>query len=158
MTILSVSPKTWSEETDKLEFGELGDLLGFHLRLAQTAMYRDFVSALSAIDLTQKQCATLSLIAANPGVPQIALVNRLGADRATMMAIVDRLEGKGLITRRRSTADRRRQELYITSQGETTLERARTAIAEHEKTFTSRLSDKELKSLITMLKRIHQQD
>ena len=158
MPVLTAPPVPWNAEDDNdLAIGWLGNLLGFHLRLAQTAMYRDFASSLSEFDLTQKQFATLSLISSNPGVPQIALVNRLGTDRATMMAIVDRLEGKGLINRQRSTTDRRRQELSITPDGDALLGRARNLIDAHEKNFTSRMTPKELETMLTVLRRIHGQ-
>ncbi|MCR5879823.1 MarR family winged helix-turn-helix transcriptional regulator [Phenylobacterium sp. J367] len=141
----------------KLHLDGLPDLLGFHLRLAHVAMYRDFTTALADLDLTQKQCATLQLIGANPGVSQVDLAGTLGTDRATMMAMVDRLEQRNLLVRRRSLADRRRQELNLTDDGEAMLTRARHAIAEHERHFTSRFTAAELKALTNALSRIHQQ-
>lgn len=141
----------------KLDLDGLPELLGFHLRLAHVAMYRDFMTALADLDLTQKQCATLQLIGANPGVSQVDLAATLGTDRATMMAMVDRLEQRGFVVRRRSLADRRRQELNLTEAGEDMLARARHAIAEHERHFTSRFTAQELKALVNALGRIHQQ-
>lgn len=141
----------------KLHLDGLPQLLGFHLRLAHVAMYRDFTLALAELDLTQKQCATLQLIGANPGVSQVDLAATLGTDRATMMAVVDRLEQRGLVVRRRSRVDRRRQELNLTDDGETMLTKARDAIAQHEKTFTSRFTAQELKALMGALSRIHEQ-
>src|SRR5689334_15056034 len=123
-------------DSDDLDLGTLPKLLGFHLRLAHVAMYRDFAEALSKLDLTQKQCATLHLIGANPGVSQVDLAGTLGTDRATMMAVIDRLEQRGYIQRQRSTGDRRRQELKLTRDGTSTLNRAMRAITEHERNFT----------------------
>src|SRR5436189_6454250 len=96
---------------DELQDGGLEELLGFQLRMANVAVYRDFSDSLAKLELTQRQAATLSLIDANPGAPQVAIAARLGSDRATIMAMVDRLETRGLITRERSKTDRRRQEL-----------------------------------------------
>jgi DNA-binding MarR family transcriptional regulator len=141
----------------RLQLDGLSQLVGFHLRLAHVAMYRDFTVALADLDLTQKQCATLQLIGANPGVSQVDLAATLGTDRATMMAVVDRLEQRNLVVRSRSRVDRRRQELNLTAIGEETLVRARQAIAEHEKTFTSRFTPQELKALMDALSRIHEQ-
>jgi DNA-binding MarR family transcriptional regulator len=141
----------------KLHLDGLPELLGFHLRLAHVAVYRDFTAAMADLDLTQKQCATLQLIGANPGVSQVDLAATLGTDRATMMAMVDRLEQRGFLLRRRSLADRRRQELNLTEAGEEMLARARQAIAQHERHFTSRFTAAELKALMNALGRIHQQ-
>jgi DNA-binding MarR family transcriptional regulator len=142
---------------ERLDLDGLPELLGFHLRMAQIAVYRDFSLALADLDLSQKQCATLRLIGANAGVSQVDLAATLGTDRATMMAIIDRLEQRGLILRRRSAIDRRRQELYLTPSGQATLAKAKRAIAEHERRFTSRFSEPQLKALMSALSKIHGQ-
>jgi DNA-binding MarR family transcriptional regulator len=141
----------------RLDLDGLSDLLGFHLRLAHVAIYRDFANAMAELDLTQKQCATLQLVGANPGVSQVDLAGTLGTDRATMMAMIDRLEQRGFVVRRRSVSDRRRQELYLTDDGEAMLAKAKRAIAKHERHFTSRFTAEELKALMNALGRIHQQ-
>jgi DNA-binding MarR family transcriptional regulator len=138
-----------------LSLGRLPELLGFHLRMAHIAVYRDFMESMAELDLTQKQSATIQLIAANAGVSQVDLANTLGTDRATMMAVVDRLEERGLITRRRSRADRRRQELLLTKEGQAILRRLRKIQDEHEKHFTSRFTKEELDALFDALDRIH---
>lgn len=135
--------------------GGLNNLLGYHLRMANLAMYRDFIAQLSDLDLTQKQAATLALISDNPGMPQVAIATQLGADRATIMAMIDRLQGRHLVIRKRSKSDRRRQELYLTPEGEKVLAEARKQIAEHEKHFTALFSSAELRALLKALKKLH---
>ena len=109
----------------ELMFEELDGLLGYRLRRAQGAMHRDYMAAVSGLDLTQKQTATLWLLNANPGVSQVSVAGALGMDRATMMSVTDRLEDRGLLIRKRSTVDRRRQELYLTPRGLSMLRKAR---------------------------------
>jgi DNA-binding MarR family transcriptional regulator len=150
-------PAAAAAEASRLDLGDLPSLLGFHLRLAHVAMYRDFTEALAGLELTQKQGAVLQLIAANPGVSQADLAATLGSDRATMMALVDRLEERGFVARQRSAQDRRRQELSLTERGRSVLADAMRAIAAHERRFTTRFSPAELKALIEALSRIHQQ-
>lgn len=106
------------------------------------------------LDLTQKQTGVLWLIDANSGVSQIALANELGMDRASMMAIIDRLEERGLVVRKRSAEDGRRQELYVTAKGRKTLAQAKAAIHEHEKWISNRFCAKDLNALVAGLKRI----
>jgi DNA-binding MarR family transcriptional regulator len=141
----------------KLDLDGLPDLLGFQLRMAHVAVYRDFATAMETLELTQKQCAILQLIGANSGVSQVDLASTLGTDRATMMAIIDRLDQRSLLERRRSTVDRRRQELYLTSAGEEMLKTAKRIIAEHERHFTSLFTKDELKAFMNALTRIHRQ-
>src|SRR6185312_7164884 len=103
----------------------------FHLRMASAAIARDFAAVMQGLDLTQKQYAVLELIDANTGVSQIDLATTLGTDRATMMAIVDRLDARRLLTRRRSASDGRRQELQLTAAGTRLLADARRRAASH---------------------------
>lgn len=138
-----------------LALNGLSNLLGFHVRLAQAAIYRDFAASLSELDLTQRQFAVLQIIDANPGVSQVDIAALLGTDRATMMAIVDRLQDRGLAERRRSTGDRRRQELHTTPEGRALVARAVRIIAAHEKTFTDRFTPEELSFLFEALRRLH---
>lgn len=140
-----------------VDLGGLDQLLGFHLRLAHVAIYRDFAASMAQVDLNQMRFATLRLISANPGVSQVDLAATLGTDRATMMAMIDRLEQRYLVVRQRSTADRRRQELKLTTEGEALLAKAQKMILEHEKRFTERMSKTELAGLVNGLRAIHRQ-
>jgi DNA-binding MarR family transcriptional regulator len=134
-------------------FAELDGLLGYQLRRAQGAMHRDFMAAVSDFGLTQKQAAALWLIQANGGVSQVEVAAALGMDRATMMAVTDRLEDRGFVTRKRSLTDRRRQELHLTSSGQSTLRKCKQRIAEHEEKFRERFTVSELAALLGALKK-----
>ncbi|WP_037080002.1 MarR family transcriptional regulator [Rhizobium sp. CCGE 510] len=141
--------------TPALDVGRLGDLLGFHLRMAHVAIYRDFAETMEGLGLTQKQLAVMELTAGNPGASQIDLANTLGTDRATMMALVNRLAARDLIERRPSAADRRRQELHLTKAGRAMLARARDLIDAHERRFIGLFSPDEMDGLLMALKRIY---
>ena len=142
------------DEEEFLADGGLKSLLGFHLRMAHFAMYQDFAATVGKQDLTQKQTAILMLIGANPGLSQVSIASYLGADRATVMAMVDKLAARALIIRVKSKTDRRRQELHLTPAGQRTLSKVRTQIAAHEKRFTARFSARELDALFDALRRI----
>ncbi len=139
----------------QLSLGELDCLLGFHLRLAQAALYRDFTACLAKLDLTQRQFATLELVRANPGASQAHLAEVLALDRPAMMAVVDRLEQRGLVLRERSTRDRRRQEIRLTDAGLDLLEGATRRVRRHDGRFLSRFSRADAKALVGWLRRIH---
>jgi len=139
----------------RLSLGELDGLLGFHLRLAQAALYRDFAASLAKLDLTQRQFATLELIRANPGASQADLADVLTLDRPGMMVVVDRLEQRGLVLRERSSSDRRRQEIRLTEAGRHLLEQATRRVRRHDARFLSRFSRADAKALVAWLQRIH---
>jgi len=135
----------------------LSGLMGFHLRLAHVSLYRSFAAIAADLDLTQKQASVLRLIHANPGVSQVDIGAVLGMDRASTMAVVDRLQDRGFLVRRRCLGDRRRQELYLTDTGERVLGQVKKAVAEHEASFSERFSKTEWGALLDSLRRIHGQ-
>lgn len=140
-------------EIPALMFAELDSLLGYLLRRAQGAMHRDFMATVADFELTQKQAATLWLIHANPGVSQAEVSSALGMDRATMMAVIDRLEDRGFVIRKRSSVDRRRQDLYLTPSGQATLKKCKAKISEHEEKFRQLFTAAELTALLEALKK-----
>ena len=134
--------------------GRLDVMLGYQLRLAYIATSRHFATALSRVDLTQKQTGVLWLIGANAGASQIALATELGMDRASMMVIIDRLEERGLIVRERSARDGRRQELYLTAKGRKTLSQCKAAVARHERWIAGRFKRGQASELMRSLQRL----
>jgi DNA-binding MarR family transcriptional regulator len=70
-----------------------------------------------------------------------------------MVGVLDRLESRGLIERRRGT-DRRTNGLWLTRAGRALLARALRRIAMHEKRIAARLSAAERRQLLELLGRI----
>ena len=134
----------------------LGDILGFHIRLAHGAVYRHFTETFTGLGLTQKQVSVLWLVAKKPGIAQIAVGGRLRMDRATTMTIVNRLQDRELMRRERSQDDGRKQALHVTAAGLAALDEAKACIAAHEAWLKSRFSSDEVKKLVEMLSRIHE--
>ncbi len=138
------------------DIGEIRDIVGFHIRLAHGAVYRHFTETFNDIDLTQKQVSVLWLIADHPDIAQTDLAQRMRMDRATTMAIVNRLQSRGYLVRGQSQSDGRKQTLNLTNEGNAALAVAKEAIIQHEDWLKSRFTDKEVEKLIEMLTRIHE--
>ncbi|MFM5914403.1 MAG: MarR family winged helix-turn-helix transcriptional regulator [Chakrabartia godavariana] len=138
------------------DIGEIRNIVGFHIRLAHGAVYRHFTETFTDLDLTQKQVSVLWLIDDHPDIAQTDLAHRMRMDRATTMAIVNRLEARELLVRGKSETDGRKQTLNLTDQGREMLRVAKQAIIEHENWLKSRFSEKEVAKLIELLTRIHE--
>jgi DNA-binding MarR family transcriptional regulator len=138
------------------DIGEIRHIVGFHIRLAHGAVYRHFTETFAQLDLTQKQVSALWLIDDHPDVAQTGLAQRMRMDRATTMAIVNRLEAKGYLARAKSCSDGRKQALNLTPPGRRALSTAKRAIQQHEHWLKSRFSEKEVAKLIELLTRIHE--
>ncbi|MCX7961378.1 MAG: MarR family winged helix-turn-helix transcriptional regulator [Burkholderiales bacterium] len=131
--------------------GALPGLLGYRLRLAQQAVFRDF--AASVPGLSPGRVGLLVLIDANPGVTQSRLAEAVGRDRSTLVGVLDQLESRGLVERRRG-ADRRTNGLWLTRTGRAMLARALARIAAHERRIAARLTAAERRELLRLLAKI----
>ena len=76
------------------DIGEIRNIVGFHIRLAYGAVYRHFTESFAHLDMTQKQVSVLWLVDDHPGIAQTDLARRMRMDRATTMAIINRLVDK----------------------------------------------------------------
>ncbi len=141
-----------------VDFAGLDDLLGYGLRRAQGAVHRNYMAAIGALRITQKQAAVLWLVQSNPGVVQGVIGTTLGMDRATMMALVVRLERRGLLTRRRSRVDARRRELHLTATGTALMRQVRKRIIRHESHLQRAFSKSDLRTLMRLLRVLQQLD
>ncbi len=135
----------------RLDPGPLPELIGYRLRLAQQSVFRDF--AASVPGLSPGRIGMLLLVEANPGVTQSRLAHAVHRDRSTMVGVLDQLEARGLIERKRGE-DRRTNGLWLTRAGRTLLARAKRAIAIHERRIAARLSPAERAKLLELLERI----
>jgi DNA-binding MarR family transcriptional regulator len=135
----------------KLHPGTLPELLGYRLRLAQQAVFRDYATSVQG--LSPGRVGLLITIDANPGVTQSRLAEAVNRDRSTMVAVIDQLEARGLIERRRG-ADRRTNGLWMTRSGRQLLAKALRGIARHEQRVASRLAPAERRQLLELLGKI----
>jgi DNA-binding MarR family transcriptional regulator len=137
------------------DIGEIRDIVGFHIRLAHGAVYRHFTETFANLDLTQKQVSVLWLVDDHPNIAQTDLARRMRMDRATTMAIVNRLQARKFLVRGKSETDGRKQTLNLTEQGREILDVAKEAIRSHEEWLKSRFTNAEVTKLIELLTRIH---
>jgi DNA-binding MarR family transcriptional regulator len=138
------------------DIGEIRNIVGFHIRLAHGAVYRNFMETFAHLELTQKQVSVLWLVDDHPDIAQTDLAKRMRMDRATTMAIVNRLESRGYLVRGKSERDGRKQTLNLTESGRRALVTAKAAIWQHERWLKSRFTDREIAKLIELLTRIHE--
>jgi DNA-binding MarR family transcriptional regulator len=129
----------------------LDDRLGFLLKTAYAQLAQRVDAALAPLDLTARQLAVLSVIAADGALSQAALGERLGVDRTTIVAMLDELESRGLVERRRDARDRRRNALALTRSGRARVARGETARAAAQSDYLSPLGEPDARRLIAAL-------
>lgn len=146
------NPKT--SEQKKLYYGMLPELVGYQLRVAQIATFRDFSDALGGFDMTPGLFGTLVIIEANPGLKQSDLARATHLDRSTVVAVIDNLERRQLVERRAAPNDRRSNALRLTAGGSALLRKLKRCVAEHEKRLASHLTETERQMLAKLLLKI----
>jgi MarR family transcriptional regulator, organic hydroperoxide resistance regulator len=87
------------------------------LRELLFAERRRFTEAASAFDLHPAQAGALMHLHEEPGLPMHEIAARLACDNSNVTGIVDRLQARGLVTRRPSERDRRVKYIVPTSLG-----------------------------------------
>ncbi|HKU47604.1 MAG TPA: MarR family transcriptional regulator [Burkholderiales bacterium] len=132
-----------------LKPGVLSGLLGYRLRVAQQAVFRDYARAIP--EASPGRAGILFLIDANPGVTQSRLAQAVGLDRSTLVGVLHALEG--LVERRRGS-DRRTNGLWLTRGGRTLVESLKRRIRVHERRVAAGLTAAERTQLLDLLEKL----
>lgn len=101
--------------------------------------------------LTTPQVVVLQAVRDLGEVTTGAVSGRVNLSQATVTTILDRLEGRGLIERYRSTADRRVVHARLTAQGRATLRRAPPLLHERFIEAFARLGDSDQRRIVAAL-------
>ncbi|MEC9197930.1 MAG: MarR family transcriptional regulator [Pseudomonadota bacterium] len=104
-------------EQDSVELGELGQSLGFLIRLAQVRVYDQFYERFGESDLRPGEFSILWAIHLNPGIRQGLLAQALHIKAAHMTKIIRRFEDNGIVERHIPEDDRRSVHLSLTKAG-----------------------------------------
>ena len=137
-----------------IDYGLLPKLIGYQLRLAQVRVFKDFMQATAAHEISPGLLGVLLLIQANPGLNQSELAAAVALDRSTMVGVIDRLERRGWVERKAAQADRRAYQLVLTASGAERLRQFTALVAEHEKRILAGLSETEIRVLHQLLPKI----
>jgi DNA-binding MarR family transcriptional regulator len=113
-----------------------------------------FAERVKALDLTPAQAGLLRLIARQPGQSQQAIARTLGTPPSRLVVLVDGLESRGLLERRRNAEDRRHYALYLTAAGTDFMGRLAAVGAAHEDEICAGLDPAERARLRELLDRL----
>jgi DNA-binding MarR family transcriptional regulator len=128
--------------------------LGYLLKHAQLNFSQSGARALEPLNITGRQLAVLVVLDAAEPLSQLDAAKELGVDRTTMVALVDELEDKGLVERRRSPDDRRKNIVELTEHGKNTLAEGERRHQETERAFLAGLTPIEADLFVRILKRL----
>jgi MarR family transcriptional regulator, organic hydroperoxide resistance regulator len=154
---LTAVPKKVRSETSKV-FAEdsvnmqvLEEKLGYRIRIIERLLNKEFTRN---VGMTTVQYSVFSLVATNQGLSQIAIGEALSMDRASTMAIIDKLEAAGLLERQKSVHDRRVHALQLTEKGRKQFAVVNNKVAKYDSMFSSKLSEEEMENFNKCLKKL----
>jgi len=108
----------------------------------------------SQSDLTPSQLIVLQIVSRRQKVTPSAVAQAASLSQATVTSLVDKLEKRGLVTRRRDTEDRRRIWIEPTEAGQATVAAAPDLLQEQFRSRFDRLEDWEQALVLTGLERV----
>ena len=132
---------------------------GFAFLLVQLGVHaaRQFAERLAPLGVEPRHVGMLTRLAANEGLPQRAIGELIGLNPTQMVFLVDELEDRGFVERRRNPADRRSYGLYLTETGRDMLAKVQAVGLAHQAELGRSLSADEQDQLTALLRRLARQ-
>lgn len=151
------SPTTAPAETLDPRVREvLCERMGFLFAKLHHRWSNESVRALreAGLGLAGLHMGALAMIDSVGPMSQQTLGEYLKKDRTSVVAIVDELEGEGLVERRRNPEDRRAYALEVTAKGREWLSRARPVLTATDEELLAHLDPEERRVLLGLLQRV----
>jgi len=149
----TTGPKA-GQELAEIDFGKLPGYIGYQVRQAQSAVFRDLSRTLRQTGVTPGEFSLLTMLRANPRINSITLARIYQLDKATLSLSIKGLMERGLISSTRHANDRRYYALELTSAGRTLLQGVTRRIERQERTMDAVLRPGERERLLDLLQRI----
>ena len=128
--------------------------VGYLIKQAQLALHRTIESKVTALDLTAMQWGPLMLLGLGRARTAAELSRCIGVETSTMTRMLDRLEAKGLLSRKRCPAARRTIWLELPDEGRHLAGKVPYLIAESLNQHLQGFSQQELDTLKSLLRRL----
>lgn len=128
--------------------------LGYLLKHANLRLTQLTGPALEPYGIDGRELAVLHVLDEADPLSQQEAARRLRIDRTTMVALIDTLEGKKLVSRRPHPDDRRKNMVELTTRGRDTLREGGQAVEEAERAFLAKLPPNDATLLRELLDRL----
>jgi DNA-binding MarR family transcriptional regulator len=133
---------------------ELSDQPGHLARRIHQLAVALFAQELGELNVTPVQYSSLQAICDTPGLDQTTIAKTIGIDTSTIGSVIDRLESRGLVTRRVAEGDRRVRNVHPTPEGEALLQAVIPAMLRSQAALLQPLSARERGEFVRLLKKL----
>lgn len=135
--------------TDRL----LHQFIGYRMKRVYMQIQADMAETLAPFGLRTGTFSALAVVMGSEGISQTQLSLLLDIKRSGVVALVDELEGAGLLQRAPVQTDRRAYALQVTAKGKRLWQRAEQAVQAHEAALFGGLGPEEQQELHRLLTR-----
>lgn len=132
----------------------LRESISFLITRIHSRMHREFMTLLEPLRIEPRHFGALTALRAMGPVSQAQLARHLGVSGASMVAIVDDLEHRGLLERRRLATDRRTQVLHVQAEVATVLSEAAQLASGMTENVLGALPKASAKRLVVLMQRL----
>ena len=147
-------PKGRPPTPPRVDFGPLPGYIGYRVRLAQSAIFRDLGRGTGDPGMTPGEFSLMTVVSRNRWIDSATLARTYSLDKTTLSLTLKRLTRAGLVASERREDDRRHLALRLTPAGQKAVRRAAQRIEEQERLMGSVFGPGELEQLLELLGRI----
>ena len=148
LLLLVAQPGLSAETPDALK-----ESIGFLITRIHGWIHTELATALRDLDIEPRHTGSLVALKARGAIPQAELARSLGISGASVVEIVDHLERRGLVERRRLETDRRTQELHVLPAADEVVREAKQRARSVTDALLATLGPEQRERLITLLQR-----
>ena len=146
-----------TKSTVSVEDYDLGSNPGHLLRRAQQVGVATF-SKIVGMDIRPRQFALMITVSKRPGLHQVDYMRDVGMDRSTISDVVERLEKRGFLERRKEDGDDRTANLYVTTKGQEAIDQTLPFVRKMEQELRNKVPEHLQAPFIEALKAIAESD
>lgn len=128
--------------------------VGYQLAMLVNLWRREIESRMATLDLTDAQWKPLWVLSRGQADTVLEVARLLDMDPGAATRLIDRLAGKGLLERARSTSDRRVVHLRLTAAGQAAASQLAPVLASTNNDFLQGFSSAEWEQLLALVARL----
>lgn len=130
--------------------------IGYYLERTTRIVKLSYLQAFAqlGVDITPEQWVMLDSLYQRNGQSQTELAGDSYKNAPTVSRILDLLEKKGLVERQRFANDRRRYKIFLTKEGQVTVEKVKPAVASLREQGWQQLTDEDYSTFLRIMNQV----